>query len=104
MKINVRKLQYGFSTNYGADKVDGTKAFGYIQVGFRKDKEPTITENQIARILVKDGFLTGFMSKANEIKPKIVVLDYEIVNISDIKVEEVEKNNLKPINDESVPF
>ena len=104
MKLNIKKSKYGFSANYGADKTDGTKVYGYVQVGFRKDNEPKITENQNARIFIKDGFLSGFVSKGTELKPKIVVLDYDIIEIKDNQVKEVSKVNLKPINDETVPF
>jgi len=104
MKLNIKKSKYGFSANYGADKTDGTKVYGYVQVGFRKDNEPKITENQNARIFIKDGFLSGFVSKGTELKPKLVVLDYEVIEIKDNQVKEVSKVNLKPINDETVPF
>ena len=69
-KLNIRKSQYGFSANYGADKTDGTKVYGYVQVGFRKDNEPKITENQNARIFYQRWFFEWVCVKRHRTKTK----------------------------------
>lgn len=103
MKINVRKSQYGFSTSFVAKKENEQDEFGYIDVGFRKDQEPKIEEGDTARISVKDGFFSGYKSR-NGIKPKFIVMNYELLETKKAKQEQVEKSGLEPIQTEDLPF
>lgn len=103
MRINVRKSKYGFSTSYVAKKENEQDEFGYIDVGFKKDQEPKIEEGDTARISVKDGFFSGYKSR-NGIKPKLVVMNYELLETKKAKQEQVDKSALEPIDTEDLPF
>ena len=103
MKINVRKSKYGFSASFVAKRENEEDEFGYIDVGFRKDQEPKIQEGETVRLFVKDGFLSGYKSK-DGVKPKIVVMEYDIIGIKEAKKEQVDKSELEPIDDEDLPF
>lgn len=103
MRINVRKSKYGFSTSYVAKKENEQDEFGYIDVGFKKDQEPKIEDGDTARISVKDGFFSGYKSK-DGVKPKFIVMNYELLETKKAKQEQVEKSGLEPIETESLPF
>lgn len=112
MRLNVKKGKFGgWISNFVVKKENEQDEYGFIQIGFKKDKEPQINENQIARINITDGFLSGYKStKDNSIKPKIVAMEYEIIEVKDIQREEVDKEGLSPvatveiIPDEDLPF
>lgn len=103
MKINVRKSKYGFSTSFVAKRENEEDEFGYVDVGFRKDKEPQLNEGETVRLFVKDGFLSGYKSK-DGVKPKIVVMEYEIIEKKEGNKEQVSKVELEPIDEEDLPF
>lgn len=103
MKINVRKSMYGFSTSFVAKRENEEDEFGYVDVGFRKDQEPQIQEGEVVRLFIKDGFLSGYKSKAG-LKPKIVVMEYDIVEKKESNKEQVSKAQLEPIDGENLPF
>ena len=71
MKLLVFKGQYGYSTlaKNGDNKL-------YIQVQFNKGTEP---EGERARIKINDAFFSNYTNKAGITFPKLVIMDYTIV-------------------------
>lgn len=71
MKLTVFKNQYGFSTlaKNGEDKM-------YISVQFKKGQEPNLEK---ARIEIKDAFLSMYKNKTGIAFPKIVIMEYTIL-------------------------
>lgn len=76
MKIYVNKGNYGWQTQAknGDDRM-------YIDVNFYKGiKEP---EETFLRIDIKDGFLSMYRNNQNYPKPKLMIMDYEIIQKKD---------------------
>ena len=92
MKLTIFKGQYGFSTlaKNGEDKM-------YIQVGFKKDQEPNLDK---ARIDIKDGFFSMYKNKAGFAFPKLVVMDYEVMEENNTQ----QNDYVPPFDDSSLPF
>ena len=92
MKINVYKNMYGYSTlaKNGDDKM-------YIQVGFKKGKEPNLER---VRINIKDGFFSMYKNKAGFAFPKLVVMDYEVMEENNTQ----QNDYVPPFDDSSLPF
>lgn len=68
MRIYVNKGNYGWQTRAvnGQDKM-------YIDVGFKKGKEP---QEIFCQIEIKDGFFSMYKTKSGLAKPKLVIMDY----------------------------
>lgn len=92
MKLTVFKNQYGFSTlaKNGEDKM-------YIQVHFKKGKEPGLEK---ARINIKDGFFSMYKNKEGVKCPKLVVMDYEVVEENNTQ----QNDYVPPFDDSDLPF
>ena len=75
MKIYVNKSNYGWQTQAknGEDKL-------YIDVQFKKETEPDVTFCQIE---IKDGFFSMYRNNQNYPKPKLIIMDYEIIQKKD---------------------
>ena len=71
MKIYVNKGNYGWQTRAvnGEDKL-------YIDVQFKKGEEP---EETFCQIEIVDGFFSMYRNNQNYPKPKLVVMNYNIV-------------------------
>lgn len=92
MKIYVNKGNYGWQTRAvkGEDKM-------YIDVGFKKGQEPTQTFCQIE---IKDAFFSMYKTKAGLAKPKLVIMEYEVI----AKEENYVPNDEEVINPSDLPF
>ncbi len=97
MKLTVFKNQYGFSTlaKNGEDKM-------YVSVQFKRGNEPT---QEKARIEIKDAFFSMYKNKAGFAFPKLVIMDYEVIeeNKSDF-VPQFTDNDIPPLDDDELPF
>jgi hypothetical protein len=97
MKLTVFKNQYGFSTlaKNGEDKM-------YVSVQFKRGNEPT---QEKARIEIKDAFFSMYKNKAGFAFPKLVIMDYEVIeeNKSDF-VPQFTDNDIPPLDDDDLPF
>lgn len=71
-KLVVYKGQYGFSTQLknNEDKM-------YVQVSFKRGEEPL---SDRAYIDIQNGFLSFYKDKNGFAKPKIVVLEYQLLD------------------------
>lgn len=89
MKLTVFKNQYGFSTlaKNGEDKM-------YISVQFKKGQEPNLEK---AKIEIKDAFFSMYKNKVGIAFPKLVIMDYTIL-------EDVSTNEFSNIQDDMLPF
>ena len=97
MKLTVFTNQYGFSTlaKNGDDKM-------YVSVQFKRGNEPT---QEKARIEIKDAFFSMYKNKAGFAFPKLVIMDYEVIeeNKSDF-VPQFTDNDIPPLDDDELPF
>lgn len=75
MKIYVNKGNYGWQTRAvnGEDKM-------YIDVQFKKGMEPNSTFCQIE---LRDAFFSMYRNNQNYPKPKLIIMDYEIIQKKD---------------------
>lgn len=79
MKMWIKKSEYGFSTKLKDSNLDenGNEISMYLGIQFKREQEPKVENCQIE---VKDGFFSCYKSKKdNSVKPKFVVMDYEIL-------------------------
>jgi len=83
-KINVKRGMYGFSSRLKGTDREGQDIFMYLDVQFAKCEEPI---NNVLQIDVKDGFISCFNSQSG-VKPKLVILDYDVVKIYEEKSNE----------------
>ena len=67
MELYINKNQYGYSTTC-KDKQNNKC---YLDVQFKKNQEP-----ETDKILVIDAFFSCYKNKSNEVKPKLVVMNY----------------------------
>lgn len=107
MKVNVRKSNYGFSTRLKNTQNDEEISM-FMDVQFRKGFEP---EEEALQIKVLDGFMSCYSGQAG-VKPKIVVMEYEVLRVYDNNQEvETQSNETEGINidlnldlDDKLPF
>lgn len=72
MKIYVNKGDYGWQTR-AVNREDKM----YIDVGFKKGQEPKETFCQIE---IKDAFFSMYKTKTGLAKPKLVIMEYEVIS------------------------
>lgn len=84
MKIWVKKGQYGFSTKLKDSKDESI--FMYLDIQFKLENKPEDT----CQIDIKDGFFSCYKSK-DGIKPKFIVMDYEVIQSNTESETPVEK-------------
>lgn len=94
MKLTVYKNQYGFSTlaKNGEDKM-------YVSIQFKKGNEP---QGERATIEIKDAFFSMYKNKVGIAFPKLVVMDYTVVEQND--VPSFTDNDVPPMDDSDLPF
>lgn len=92
MKIWINKGQYGFSTLL-KNEYNGEKTTMFMDVQFSKGIEPqdTIYAN------ITDSFLSCYKTRNEEVKPKLVVMNYEMIDTKD-KTESKEGQNKTEFN------
>ena len=99
MKLRVFRNQYGFST-LAKNKNTGDKM--YISVQFTQGTEPNLDK---ADIKINDAFFSMYKNKAGFAFPKLVIMDYEVIeeNKSDF-VPQFTDNDIPPLDDDELPF
>lgn len=80
MKIYVNKENYNWQTRAvnGEDKM-------YIDIQFRKEQEP---QQPFCQIEIKDGFFSMYKTKQGLAKPKLVILNYEVISQTEYELQE----------------
>ena len=81
MKLYVSKGQYGWQTR----AVNGEEKM-YIDIGFKKGQEP---QEQFCQIEIKDAFFSFYKTKTGLGKPKLIILDYELLSKLEDKQEDM---------------
>lgn len=88
IKLNIRKGEYGYYTRLKNTQNDEEISM-YVNVQFAKCGEPTETALQIN---IQDGFLSCYSSQ-DGIKVKVVVMEYEVLNVYDNNQENESHSN-----------
>jgi hypothetical protein len=97
MQIKIYKNQYGYSTlcKNGEDKM-------YLSVQFKKGNEP---KEDKATIKINDGFFSMYKNKVGIAFPKLVILNYEVVdNYEKEEREAIQNENNYTLNTDELPF
>jgi hypothetical protein len=69
----------------------------YLDIQFPRDKQ-----SEAGQILLKDGFLTCYQNQKGEVKPKLVVMDYDYLQASQNltpRVEPIKKVESDPFSE-----
>lgn len=89
MKLWIKKNTFNDRVQYSTRIQDKDKVNDmYLDLQFKQGNEPT--EN--CQIQVKDSFFSCFNSK-NGVKPKLIVMDYEILQTSQYNDETTQQHN-----------
>lgn len=88
VKLNIRKGEYGYYTRLKNTQNDEEISM-YMNVQFAKCEEPKETALQID---IQDGFLSCYSSQ-DGVKAKIVIMQYEILNVYDNNQEDESQSN-----------
>lgn len=107
-KINVRKGEYGWSTRIKNVQND-EEVIMYMNIQFAKCDAPT---DEALQINVKDCFMSCYMTRDEDVKPKLIVMDYEVLQVynNDNQTEEAQEDSIidldipVEITDEDLPF
>lgn len=88
--MKIYRGQYGFRVGcYGKD-LGGNESKYFMSVQFKRGMEP----KDSCEIKIKDFFLSAYTKRDGHTAPKLIVIDYELVNMI--------ANNKEPVFDEPV--
>ena len=108
-KLNVRKSEYGWSTRLKNTQNDEEVSM-YLNIQFAKCDAPT---DEALQINIKDCFMSCYKTNNEEMKPKLIVMDYEVLQVynNDNQTEETQSEDSiididipVEITDEDLPF
>ena len=97
-KLNVRKSEYGWSTRIKNIQNDEEISM-YINIQFAKCDAPT---DEALQINVKDCFMSCYKTNNEEVKPKLVIMEYEVIQVYN-NDNQSETQSQDPIIDLDIP-
>lgn len=97
-KLNVRKSEYGWSTRI-KNIQDDEEISMYMNIQFAKCDAPT---DEALQINVKDCFMSCYKTNNEEVKPKLVIMEYEVIKVYN-NDNQSETQSQDPIIDLDIP-
>ncbi len=97
-KLNVRKSEYGWSTRIKNIQNDEEISM-YMNIQFAKCDAPT---DEALQINVKDCFMSCYKTNNEEVKPKLVIMEYEVIKVYN-NDNQSETQSQDPIIDLDIP-